>query len=371
LKYVDGLRAFAAIYVVLGHAWLQTWPQPTQRPEGWQLHLTSWLNYGIFAVVFFIAISGFCLMLPVLANEGTFGSRGASGFFIRRARRILPPYYMALLLSIILVATCLNRVTHSIFDVSLPMTKAGIVSHLLLIHNLNDKTANNINLPLWSIAVECQIYLLFPILVVIRKRFGMSAVLAGTYLLSIAIQSYVQNTSYWGLKPLFLFVFALGMYAAEVVALAGPQRRGFIWIGCFSAALMFALFQRDSLTRLGLTEIVVGIVAMCLLIVCAQWPGNLIGRLASSAIISKIGTFSYSLYLVHFPVQQLIWLYLVQPLHLGKFTTFLLMATVGTTLIVLFAFVFYLVFERPFCGSDSVRLSAAAKLEVGRQVVIP
>ena len=360
LRYVDGLRALAAVYVVLGHAWLQTWPggSTVQRPVGWTLHLTAWLNYGVFAVIFFIAISGFCLMLPVLACGGTLGAGGARPFFFRRARRILPPYYLALLLSIGLAARWLHNVTHSVFDVSLPMTRAGIISHLLLIHNLNDRTANQINLPLWSIAVECQIYLLFPLLVLLRRRFGMPAVLAGTYLVSITIQSFVQNTAFWGVKPLFLFVFALGMYAAEVAS--GPPREFFKWIGCIAAVIMLSLFQSESLTKLGLTEIVVGVVAMSVLIVCAHWPGNLIARITSFGPIAKIGGFSYSLYLIHFPLQQLIWLYLVLPLKLGKFSTFLVMATVGTGLIIALEFAFYLLFERPFCNMKVARNSGRA-----------
>lgn len=372
LTYVDGMRAFAALYVVLGHAWLETWPYHgvDQRPVGWILHLTAWLNYGIFAVVFFIAISGFCLMLPVLASQGTLGAGGARYFFFRRVRRILPPYYMALLLSIFLVATCLNNITHSIFDVSLPMTKAGIISHLLLIHNLNDRTANQISLPLWSIAVECQIYLLFPLMVALRRHIGMPAVLAGTYLVSITLQSYVQDTSFWGLKPLFLFVFALGMYAAEVAT--GPRKKAFIWIGCAAAVVMFILFQSESLTKLGLTEIVVGVVAMCLLIVCAQWPHNPIAWVTSLKPIAKIGAFSYSLYLVHFPFQQLIWLYLVMPLHLQKPATFLVMATAGTALILALAFVFYLLFERPFCNmKGAAQFSGKAPLGTGKEVAVP
>ena len=361
LKYVDGLRACAALYVVLGHAWLQTWPNFTadQHPDGWTLRLTGWLNYGVFAVVFFIAISGFCLMLPVLANDGTLGPGGSRRFFFRRARRILPPYYIALLLSILLVATCLHQSTQSVFDVSLPMTRAGIISHLLLVHNLNDVTSNQINLPLWSIAVECQIYLLFPLLVALRRHFGIASVLAVTYLASITTQSYVEHTSWWGLKPEFLFVFALGMYAAEVAS--GPGRKVFIWIGFGAAITMIFLFQNDALTKLGLTELVVGVLAMCMLIVCAQFPENPIARLVSINFIAKIGLFSYSLYLIHFPLQQIIWLYLVLPLHLGKTVTFLVMASVGTAAIVVLAFAFYLLFERPFCSAQSVRLSIEAE----------
>ena len=348
LGYVDGLRALAALYVVLGHAWLQSFPGQgaDDVATGLTLTLMGWLNHGIFAVAFFIAISGFCLMLPILGNEGSLGSGNARRFYLRRARRILPPYYVALLISIALVATCLGRPTQSLFDVSIPMTKAGIISHLLLVHNLYNKTSSNISLPLWSIAVECQIYLVFPLLIAIRRRFGMPIVLAATYLVSVTLQTIVEKTPYWGLKPLYLLIFALGMYAAEVAR--GPKKRRFIWIGCIAAVLVIWLV-RSGLATSGLTELAVGVVAMSVLIVCSHWPWSLIARISSIKLVAAIGIFSYSLYLIHFPLLQLIWLYLVLPLKLSRLSTFIIMATAGTFLIVVLAYGFYYFFERPFC----------------------
>jgi peptidoglycan/LPS O-acetylase OafA/YrhL len=87
---------------------------------------------------------------------------------------------------------------------------------------------------------------------------------------------------------------------------------------------------------------------MCLLITCGHWPNNPLARVASSKPIVRIGKFSYSLYLVHFPVQQVLWKYVVFPMKLGQVMTFGIMATAGTGLILVFAYGFYLLFERPF-----------------------
>jgi peptidoglycan/LPS O-acetylase OafA/YrhL len=357
LRYVDGFRGLAALYVVLHHAWFQSWPKSIYGdvPTGWTATLTGWLEYGHFGVTFFICISGFCLMQRVLQNEGTLGSGGARRFFLSRARRILPPYYIALALSIALAISMPGR-THSLYDKSLPMTTAGVISHLALVHNLHESTASQISGPLWTIAVECQIYLLFPLLVAARRKFGMQAVMFGTFFVSIVLLGPVAETRYRGLSPHLLFEFAMGMYAAELSI--GPRRRSVIWLAWTTVALIVCMFQSPGLRTALITDLMVGLVAATLLIDCAQRPRSVIARVMSSPSVAGLGVFSYSMYLLHFPIQQVLWLRVVLPARLERVVTFGIMATFGTGLIVAVSFVFYWWFERPFCNHLDRPMSA-------------
>jgi peptidoglycan/LPS O-acetylase OafA/YrhL len=92
---------------------------------------------------------------------------------------------------------------------------------------------------------------------------------------------------------------------------------------------------------------------MCGLIVCCQWPGNPLARLACFPPIAGVGIFSYSLYLIHFPVQEVLWQHLIAPLGLSRGAGFALMGGAGTVLILFLAYCFYWVFERPFCNQSS------------------
>jgi peptidoglycan/LPS O-acetylase OafA/YrhL len=348
LAYVDGMRALAALYVVLNHAWLQTWPVHSygEHPQGWMLRLTGWLDHGVFAVVVFIVISGFCLMMPVVKRDGTLGAGGAREFFRRRARRILPPYYAALALSIALGAGLLAAKTHTLYDESRPITAWGVVSHVLLIQNLHVRTLYQISSPFWSIAVECQVYLLFPLLLLLRRSMGSVAVLGGSYIAGLVVSNFLDGTPYVGLSPMYPFYFALGMYAAEVIR--GKRTVLYVWTGGIAALLFVGLSLNAALLKMLWAHLLIAICGMCALIVCAQWPRNPLARLCAWRPVAWVGSFSYSLYLVHFPVQQLIWQDLVRPLGLSKEATFGIMVSAGTAAIVLFAYVFYLVFERPF-----------------------
>ena len=285
-------------------------------------------------------------MMPVVRRDGTLGTGGVRKFFQRRARRILPPYYAALVLSILLGAWLLAARTHTLYDESRPITAWGVVAHILLIQNLHLRTLYQISSPFWSIAVECQVYLLFPFLLLLRRTLGNAAVLGGTYIAGLVVGNAVDGTQFVGLSPMFPFYFALGMFAAEVIC--GKRTKLYVWIGASAAVVFLAFSLNPVLLKTLWAHLLVAICGMCALIVCAQWPGNPLTRLCAWRPVAWVGSFSYSLYLVHFPVQQLIWQDMVRPMGLSKEATFAIMVTIGTASIVLFSYLFYLVFERPF-----------------------
>ena len=101
LPHLDGLRAIAALYVVLHHAMLQA-SHPTVHPHNWIEWAERLLTGGRLAVDLFIVLSGYSLMLTVIRNNGVL-SGGAVAFFKKRARRILPPYFACLAISLLLI----------------------------------------------------------------------------------------------------------------------------------------------------------------------------------------------------------------------------------------------------------------------------
>src|SRR5205807_7495201 len=119
-----------------------------QLPSGPWRHLLFLALFGRLAVALFIVISGFCLMLPVSRRELDLRG-GVPRFFAKRARRILPPYYASIVLALLLLPVRVG--------------KWDLLSHLLLIQNLDPTRAVAINGVLWSIAVEWQIYFWFPL----------------------------------------------------------------------------------------------------------------------------------------------------------------------------------------------------------------
>lgn len=143
LGFLDGLRGLAAFYVVCHHflAW-----SSSALPR-WAQRAVSWADFGHTAVGIFIVLSGFSLMLPVARSQNGRLRGGVRLYLSRRARRILPPYYAALLLSL-LPSALFSR----------PLTLASVLSHAVLLHNLDPRWCHDINMALWSVATEWQIY---------------------------------------------------------------------------------------------------------------------------------------------------------------------------------------------------------------------
>ena len=156
------MRGLAALYIILYHVY---------APDGLPAvirHGLSWLRFGHYVVGVFIVLSGYSLMLPVVrAADGRIPG-GTLDFFKRRARRILPPYYAALVLSLAYGALMrrsseigLSRMKSQAPDVNFEV--GNLVTHLLLVHNWFPRWVFAVNATHWSVATEWQIYFLFPL----------------------------------------------------------------------------------------------------------------------------------------------------------------------------------------------------------------
>ena len=163
VTWLDGIRGAAAVFVVLHHMWLAMWPgYPRNVGPSW----LGWLLYGHLAVAVFIVVSGFSLALAPLRHGGAL--QGGMGRFIRRrAWRILPPYWAALILSVVVMAAAVDPAT---FDG--PTIARSVAVHGTLLQDVvGSQTPNG---AFWSIAVEWQIYFLFPLVLLLGRRFGMA-----------------------------------------------------------------------------------------------------------------------------------------------------------------------------------------------------
>src|SRR5262245_58820437 len=97
---LDGIRGLAALFVVFHHCYLMSFPgYPAITGPGW----AGWMIYGHLAVVVFIVLSGFSLAVSPARHDWDLG--GKKRFAVRRAWRILPPYWAALVFSLIVAWT--------------------------------------------------------------------------------------------------------------------------------------------------------------------------------------------------------------------------------------------------------------------------
>ncbi|MBA3921944.1 MAG: acyltransferase [Nostocaceae cyanobacterium] len=379
LAYLDGIRGLASLYVVLVHCWdSKLVLQPL-----WMSLVTKFLRYGIFAVVIFIVLSGYCLMLPIVRSNKGYFSGGLQGFFKRRIRRILPPYYAALLLCMFMggIILCLERTIDLDWYNNGINALPGLFSpnfsfhdifvYFLLIQNFVSDI-NKIDGPTWTVAVEWQIYFVFAIfLIPIWRSFGLFYTVAIASLVGLTL-TYLMGSESSHASPWFLGLFALGMAAAEINFSPKPS---LIWLksslpwGVLAAVFACLGFLTEWLRFAsvpGLPEWIVhyclAVGTGCFLIYCTNFltngkalPQSL--KFLESRWVVTLGMFSYSLYIIHAPV---VWL--VHQLLLYQKLSPTLMAVkwfvYAVPLSLLIAYLFHLIFERPFMSSFSSQLKS-------------
>ena len=344
LDYLDGLRGLAALYVLLHH----TWQRCTQDVAAlalpqWSHWFTRWLGWGHYGVAVFIVLSGYCLMLPVSRSQDGTMRGGVRQFFIRRARRILPPYYATLVLALLLMAFIPSRFWAGYSDKA--FDPIVLSTHVFLVHNFFQQTNLRIDPPMWSVATEWQIYFLFPLLLLpIWKRFGLA-----TLILVAVLSGQLLRHVCEGAVPQYIGLFAFGM--AGCILSNRAQVRSLPWtllaVSTFCAFLLAVPHEdQHRWTKMWILDYLVGAATTLLLIALASpRPPLLLLRVLTSRSAVILGTFSYSLYLTHALILVLIHEMMI---GLSPSTHLWLIWGLGIPVCLGFAFVFHLVFERPF-----------------------
>jgi peptidoglycan/LPS O-acetylase OafA/YrhL len=372
LPFLDGLRAFAALWVVLGHSHLFV--------LGWERSGSLWgrpldlLLYSHLGVDLFLVLSGFCLALPVVRNANQLTGSTAR-YFKARAWRILPPYYAALLLLLLVnafvpIAAWARHPVGLTADISWQV----MATNLLLLQDVFSQF-NSINGPFWSIATEWHLYFVFPALVWVLRRFGTRALLlcggvAGFGLtwfsfahprLSEALPMSVPQ------PPYFIALFVMGAvsasYAFDPRYAASRQRlyrNGWLVGAGLCAPLFLLLWQYRIIDRvnmwgfndhLHLIDPLTGAVAAAWLLgLCGLRPAHWLRRLLEGRALVWIGGFSYSLYLTHLPILAML-NHQLEDSGMSKdspLAAFSLLALGGGALCLLFAWGFASLFERRY-----------------------
>lgn len=313
---IDGLRAVAVLLVVFYHA-------------GWPL-----FSGGFIGVDVFFVISGFLITSIILdgVNKCQFSFRQ---FYLRRARRLLPALLLVITVSA-LASYWLLSPKHML-DFAKSLAATMVFSSNLYFMSESDYFAGTIDLkPLihtWSLAVEEQYYLLFPLLMVLLARFRKSlfVIMVILFLCSFAFAAWafssIPKHSFYFLLSRAWELLAGSLLAIMFVNHAGRAETLYSspllsrllhllgWIGLL--AIFIAGFVIDKHapfwahgTGIGLWVAVVGTV----LVLLGSQPNTLLNRVLSFRPIVFVGLLSYSLYLWHQPVLAFARHYLAAPL---------------------------------------------------------
>ena len=345
LAGLDGIRGLAALFVVINHIFLRAFPgYPVDNAPAW----AAWFIYGRFAVVVFIVLSGFSLALSPARHGWRLDS--IRTFAVRRARRILPAYWAALAFSIAIAWLVVPPPGQG-----LPGSRSAIVNGLLV---QNIVGAPSPNRSLWTMAVEAQLYLVFPLLLLTVRRYGGLAMVAAVTLVVAAVGivgPHVPRLDTFVIQsaPDLAALFAIGIMAAGIVG-ASRARRSWPW-GWFALAAAVPVFAviwwRGSVWTLGhlfWVDLAFGPAIALLLAALATGRPKPLLRVLDSRPLRSLGMSSYSLYLIHGPVVIVVYEKFVAERFRHGVPAFLLTAALVVPITIALSKLFAAAFERPF-----------------------
>ncbi len=289
-KDIEGLRALAVLPVVLFHFEVPFFPG------------------GFVGVDIFFVISGF-LITSLINEEMRDGRFSVFAFYKRRVARILPA------LSLVLLAT-LAAAWLLFLPLETVGTARGVLAAMLSAANVYfwsetgyfdaDATGNPV-LHTWSLSVEEQFYIVFPVLLAAAYRFHRRALkplvwtIAGASLLACVTLTPHHPTASFYLLPTRAWELAAGALLAMgcLPAIAGRFRGSVAALGMLLIAV--AVFGLDAEMKFpGAYALIPVAGAVCIL---AAAPGTPAGTMLSAPLLAYIGRISYALYLWHWPIR--------------------------------------------------------------------
>ena len=340
LPGLDGLRALAVIAVMIYHA------DP------------SWLPGGFLGVEVFFVISGYLITLLLMAERERDGRINLGAFWMRRARRLLPALFA--------VMVALSIWTTIAKPEALGKVRGDLIAGFFYVSNwfqiwVGAGYASSGDFAplrhLWSLAVEEQFYLLWPIVMAVILRGGtrrvarpvlwmLGIVAAVTLVSSIAVhggpigECSVTPEAYWTLgdrciakaDTLYLSTItrstglllgaAMAMLWRPVAVMRGPMaRRGLLLdlvallglVGLALAAVRYHFVIDDQVAEATVADtglfrggfVLTGLATVAVIAAIAH-RRSLTGRLLGASPLLWVGTRSYGLYLYHWPIYQII-----------------------------------------------------------------
>lgn len=204
---IDGLRGLAILMVTIYHIWGHMGLPPVVFAG---IDLTPLVRNGHLGVPLFFTLSGFCLYYPLVKKEQWSSWKQ---FYERRALRILPGYWLSLIVFFIPFAMWAGwRMTASHFLSHVTFTETFFFDHRL-----------SVNAVWWSLAVEIHYYLIFPWLALLFKRYPYhtfaACMLISLLVRFISLEGYLSPWELWTTNlPARLCEFGTGMFVAYLIA---------------------------------------------------------------------------------------------------------------------------------------------------------
>jgi peptidoglycan/LPS O-acetylase OafA/YrhL len=342
------LRGLAAFGVVLYHVREDLWvgwnalrgsssASAFDKAVAWLSIPTPFLGSG---VILFFLLSGFCISLPYVGNNAR--KLNLEEYAIRRFFRIYPPYLIAIIVTLIIEFILLKLY-------ALPVAPyTSYLANVFMVQNYTTGALTS-NGALWTLPVELELYIAFPVVFYLLKNWGNKILIIITGIVSLIALSLFISGQFWLGSDFAMYwvVWCAGVLLAKAYAngtLSKPS--GWLLITAVAAIGIAVVLQVRGVPSPYL-ELLFGYFYLMLLWLGItteyRWNKHIPAGVVKA--MNVLGTCSFSLYLIHKPFFRLIGIVWTNYFG-GKPVNFLI--PVGFSILMVFiAWGFYLLIEAP------------------------
>lgn len=314
IKELDGLRGVAVILVMAGHIFRRA-NEFTHHPTLY--FISSVASVGYVGVDIFFVLSGF-LITSILINTRE-NQHYFKNFYMRRVLRIFPLYYAVMLIVFMLIIPIKSPEFVSKIPQLLPYQLLYLQNWVSFIPSIENSYYISIT---WSLAIEEQFYLFWPLLVYYIKKETLFKLGLGYFVLSNFIRFvgilFWQNINqanqffYYNSFSRFDEMIFGGLLAIALLSVPWRERIKryakpilFISLALFSAAWWFERsslnFRHIPLTLVSYT-LVTAITAALIIIFTLHPENSKIRKIFGANVLIFFGKYSYAMYLFHLPI---------------------------------------------------------------------
>ena len=298
-KEIDGLRGIAVLGVIIYHV-------------EFYFNDTKFLTGGFLGVDIFFVISGYLITLLILKEFISTNTFSLKNFFFRRAKRILPALFLMIFTSIFFAWFYLTPKSFLEYSNSIISSIFFYSNYFFYFQDLIYSSEDSLLKPLlhtWSLAVEEQFYIIFPLIMILFFKYiqkniikFFSIFLIISFILSLLI---TYNNSILGFYSNFsrlweiLFGSLLAVFEIKNKRLNFKYENFLPYFGISLILISYFLFNKYTLHPSYLT--LAPILGVFFVIQYTKKDQN-IYKILTFKLLSKIGIWSYSLYLWHYPI---------------------------------------------------------------------
>lgn len=308
---IDGLRGIAVLLVVIAHTILM-------RPNCWlDEQVAAILGAGWCGVDLFFVLSGFLITGILYDAKG--GSHYFSSFYMRRTLRIFPVYYAAIFLLLVV----LPRISLPQADAyrEIAQHQSWFWLHLSNLHFAQNGFTGDATDVFWSLAIEEQFYLLWPLVIWFATRRTLI-----TLCIALVAAAFFVRLGMWqlGVKPVAIYVLPFarmdGLAAGGLIAILARTTHGLtaytmlarrLALACVLSLAILALFTGGlpiwgKATQLFGYSLFVGLFACILILVLTGHASSRLRHCVDRPLFRTFGRYSYAIYVGHLPVRMLL-----------------------------------------------------------------